>query len=96
MIEWKLVFVTWIDLKKAFDKDWTDALLVKLQRCGMADNMLRWFRSYVRSRRAKVTVNGQVRRYCCNMGRHRGVCFPPTHFLIFINGLIHWTLCSDK
>ncbi|KAK7108946.1 hypothetical protein V1264_013079 [Littorina saxatilis] len=39
--EQKVLFATWIDLQKAFDKVWTDGLLVKLQRCGIASNMLR-------------------------------------------------------
>ena len=31
----KVMLTTWIDLQKAFDKVWTDGLLVKLQRLGM-------------------------------------------------------------
>ena len=80
MKEWKLVFVTWIDLKKAFDKDWTDALLVKLQRCGMADNMLRWFRSYVRSRRAKVS-QWTSKKVLLQHGAPQGCVLSPDTFL---------------
>ena len=57
--EQKHVLATWIDLQKAFDKVWTDGLLVKLQRCGIAGNMLRWIRSYLYNRRARISVNGR-------------------------------------
>ena len=30
-----VLLATWIDLQKAFDKVWTDGLLVKVQRCGI-------------------------------------------------------------
>ena len=43
--EQKVVLATWIDLQKAFDKVWTDGLIVKMQRYGIADKMLSWVTS---------------------------------------------------
>nr|KAG5706601.1 hypothetical protein BaRGS_005671 [Batillaria attramentaria] len=58
----KVLFATWIDLQKAFDKVWTDGLLVKLQRSGIASKMLRWVTSYLDNRRARVLVDNQKSR----------------------------------
>ena len=55
--EQKLVFAAWIDLQKAFDRVWTDGLLVKTQRSGIEGNMLSWIKSFLHNQRAKVTLN---------------------------------------
>ena len=83
------MYATWIDLQKAFDKVWTDGLLMKLQRCGIAGNMLHWIRSYLHNRRARVTVNGQKgKKVLLRHGVPQGGVLSPTLFHVFINYLI--------
>ena len=37
----KQTLSVWIDLQKAFDKVWTDGLLLKLRRCNISGNMFK-------------------------------------------------------
>lgn len=46
-----------IDLQRAFHNVWTDGLLVKLMRGGVSGHMLKWIKSYLRSRRIRVSFD---------------------------------------
>ena len=87
--EKKCLLAAWIDLQKAFDKVWKDGLLVKLQRSGITNNMLRWIKSYLHNRRARVTVNRHTgKKVLLRHGVPQGGVLSPTLFLIFINDLV--------
>ncbi|XP_070182474.1 uncharacterized protein [Littorina saxatilis] len=85
----KMVFAAWIDLQKAFDRVWTDGLLVKTQRWEVSGKMLSWIRSFLHNHRSRVTVSSRLsRRVLIRHGvPHSGV-ISPTLFLIFINDLL--------
>ena len=66
----KETLAIWIDLQKAFDKGWTDGLLLKLKQCGIGGNMYRWIKSYLHNRRSRVTVHN-AKRFFLDMGYHK-------------------------
>ena len=82
-----MLYATWIDQQKAFDKVWTDGLLVKCKGSDM------WYRrkdiqvgilvlTYIK---ARVTVDGkESRKFLLRHGVPHGGVISPTLFLIFI------------
>ena len=48
-----------VDLKKAFDTVPHDCLLKKLDRLGIQDNSMRWFKSYLMKRTQVVDIGNQ-------------------------------------
>ena len=55
----KGVRMVFLDISKAFDKVWHRGLLLKLERLGVRDPLLKWFRSYLTGRKQQVIIDGQ-------------------------------------
>ena len=85
----KQTLSVWIDLQKAFDKVWTDGLLLKLRRCNISGNMFKCIKSYTHNRRARVVIDNNRSKKI--LLRHdvpqRGV-LSRTLFIVFMNDLV--------
>ena len=48
-----------LDISKAFDKVWHEAITFKLQQNGVSDDLLNILSDFLRNRKQRVTLNGQ-------------------------------------
>ena len=77
-----------LDLKKAFDSLWHDALILKLKRIQMSEGIIKLIYSYLTHRHIYVTVNGanlSIRRI--KAGVPQGSILRPIFFNIYINDI---------
>ena len=56
-IEVKRVF---LDKSKAFDKFWHEGVIFKLEQNGISDDLLNILRDFLRNRKQRVVLKGQV------------------------------------
>ena len=82
-----------LDLKKAFDVCSHKILLKKLERLGIKNNALKWFKSYLENRYQVVEINGiKSNRNDINISVIQGSILGPILFLCFINDLPYSTI----
>ncbi len=81
----KVTLAVFVDLQRAFDKDWIDGLLVKLLRVGLSGRMYKWTSSYLYNRRARILVDGKLgRKILLRQGVPQGGVLPPTLFILYM------------
>ena len=54
----QVLVAAFVDLEKAYDTVWRDALLAKLHRWGVRGRLLRWLHDFLRDRCQRVIVDG--------------------------------------
>ena len=75
----------WLDFEKAFEKVWTEGLILKLLRNNVAHNMLRWITQILKDRKACVSLQGKRSRTGDKKnGVPQGGVLSPTLFLFFM------------
>ena len=85
----KDICLVFLDVSKAFDKVYHPALLHKLERMGIAGNLLAWIASYLDERKQVVVINGVCSETkSINASVPQGSILGPLLFLAYVNDLV--------
>ena len=84
----KAWYCAFLDIKRAYDVVWRDALWVRLWMCGVRGKMWRVIRKLYAKTESCVLVENQRTEWSrCDVGVRQGCVMSPNLFSLFINGM---------
>jgi hypothetical protein len=92
----KITGVVMFDIEKAFDRVWHDGLILKMQKFGMPNYIIKWIDSFIRNREFKVKYKETFSKpYKIKAGVPQGCICSPTLFAIYIADLSTLLKCEN-
>ncbi len=86
----KEVRAVFCDISKAFDRVWHRGLIFKLSSIGINGCLLKWFSSYLSSRKQRVVyANASSQWSSINAGVPQGSILGPLLFMIYVNDIVN-------
>ena len=96
------LYMAFLDVAKAYDRTWRDALWYRLRRIGVTDKVLRvWRSSYATVSRSVIVNEQRTAPFECASGVAQGAVDSPTLYDVFVDrvgigDLTHaWVRCSQ-
>jgi ribonucleases P/MRP protein subunit RPP40 len=85
------------DYRKAFDTVPHCRLIWKMRKYGINEKFVKWIKSFLIGRKMRVTINGRESIWLeVISGVPQGSILGPLLFLLFVNDVPDWILCSIK
>lgn len=82
------IVVIFLDVEKAFDRNWHDSLLFKMVEMKIPMSIIKIIESFLKNRSFTVKINGKMSNLkMVNSGLSQGSCLSPTLFTIFTNDI---------
>lgn len=83
----KFVVVSFLDVQRAFDGVWHEAILAKLRSLGIVGNLYNWVKCFLSGREFSLSIGSHSTSRLADTGTPQGAVLSPRLFSLVFNGL---------